>query len=186
MAESKNNGANQVKNVITRPAQAVQAAADYIPGAVGANAVSRYHVKIDKIDHAVFSEVSGLQIETELFEYQEGGNNSFVYKLPTITKAGNVTLKRGVALDNALLKWYMKIVSGVMDVRQISISMYRTTATSKDNNAPSPNAVAKPIITWTFEAAFPCKWVGPQLAAGTDTVAIETVEFAHMGEIKVS
>lgn len=141
-----------------------------------ANAVSRYHVRISGIDNAVFSEVSGLQMETELFEYQEGGNNSFVHKLPSITKAGNVTLKRGVAVDNALLKWYMKVASGIMDLREVTISMY-STKSLKDQ---------KPIITWTFSAAFPCKWSGPQLAAGTDTVAIESIEITHMGEIKIS
>lgn len=140
-----------------------------------ANPVSRYHVRISGIENAVFSEVSGLQLETELFEYQEGGNNGFVYKLPTITKAGNITLKRGVAVDNELLKWYMKVASGIMDLREVSISMYSTKSLKEQ----------KPIITWTFSDAFPCKWVGPQLAAGTDTVAIETVEIAHMGEIKV-
>lgn len=185
MAESDSSGTNRekvVRSVMTRPRQAVVPVGNYTPGGVQANAVSRFHVTIDQVTNAVFSEVSGLQIETELFEYQEGGNNGFVYKLPAMTKAGNVTLKRGVAVDNALLKWYMRIASGIMDLREVSISMYRT-------NAVSPNSkqvATKPIITWTFNAAFPCKWVGPQLAAGTDTVAIETIEIAHMGEIKIS
>lgn len=142
------------------------------PARVIANAVSRYYVHIDGIEHAVFSEVSGLQMETELFEYKEGGNNSYVYRLPTSTKAGNVTLKRGVAKDNELFKWYQRIASGIMDLRAVTITIYAT-QDSKD------------VIRWNFQDAFPCKWTGPQLSASTDTVAIETLEFAHMGEIKV-
>lgn len=184
--DASNDREKAVQSVMTRPQGAMQAMGKHSPSNVKANAVSRYHVKIDGIEHAVFSEVSGLQLETELFEYQEGGNNGFVYKLPSITKAGNVTLKRGVAADNALLKWYMKIVSGMMDLREISIAMYATQAFEGKEGQAAQRAPVPPIITWTFSAAYPCKWSGPQLAAGTDTVAIETVEFAHMGEIKVT
>lgn len=137
-----------------------------------ANASSRYYVTVDNMPKAVFSEVSGLQMETELFEYQEGGNNSYVHRLPGITKAGNVTLKRGVARDNELFKWYQRVARGVMDLRSVTITLYATQE-------------AQPVVTWELLNAFPCKWTGPQLAAGTDAVAIETIELAHVGILAV-
>lgn len=151
-----------------------EAAGAYAPPV--ANAVSRYYVKIDKVPSAVFSEVSGLQMETELFDYQEGGNNGFIYRLPTVTKAGNVTLKRGIVRDNDLFLWYQRIASGIMDLREVTITLY---ATQHAKNGLDP------VVTWVLTRAFPCKWSGAQLSAGTDTVAIETVEIAHSGVIAV-
>jgi phage tail-like protein len=37
------------------------------------------------------------------------------------------------------------------------------------------------LFRWNFDAAFPVKWVGPQLSADGKTHAIETLEFAHAG-----
>lgn len=150
-----------------------------VDGKVGRNiaqlpvvtAVSRYYVVINGAEQAVFSEVSGLQMETELFEYSEGGNAEYVYRLPGQTKSGNVTLKRGVVRGNELFKWYKKITQGIMDLRTVDITVYATSG--------------QPVVTWSLESAFPCKWSGPQLSAGTEAVAVETVELAHMGVLTV-
>ena len=46
-----------------------------------------------------------------MLEYPEGGQNTFVHRLPSRIKQGNITLKRGVITDeNALLDWYQKTV----------------------------------------------------------------------------
>ncbi|EYB69276.1 hypothetical protein DEIPH_ctg009orf0015 [Deinococcus phoenicis] len=136
-----------------------------------ANVNCRYYVKINGVEKAVFSEVSGLQMETELFEYAEGGNNEFIHRLPGLTKVGNVTLKRGVSVDNELFKWYMRIAQGIMDLRTVTITMYATTG--------------KQVVRWELLRAFPCKWSGPQMAANGDAVALETIELAHMGVLAV-
>jgi len=133
----------------------------------------RYYVRIGDIHKAVFSDVSGLQMETEIFEFVEGGNNGFVHRLPGLTKAGNITLKRGITRDNELFKWYSKIAMGIMDLRTVEIDVY---ATDKDNSR---------IITWSLQNAFPVKWSGPQFAANGLSVAVESIELAHMGVIYV-
>ncbi|WP_407571454.1 phage tail protein [Deinococcus altitudinis] len=144
-----------------------------------ANANSRFYVRIDKVPRAVFSEVSGLQMETELFEYAEGGNNEYIHRLPGLTKVGNVTLKRGISVDNELLKWYSRVVRGIMDLRTVTISVYGTQQTHGSDTV-------KPLVTWELINAFPCKWTGPQLAANGDMVAVETIELAHMGVLAYS
>lgn len=128
----------------------------------------RYYVKIDgDAERAVFSEVGGLQLETEVFEYAEGGNNHFVHRLPGLTRAGNITLKRGVTRDNELFRWHLRIAQGVMDLRTVQITMYATSG--------------ERLIAWSLHGAFPVRWSGPQLAANGQTVAIESVELAHSG-----
>ena len=50
-----------------------------------AHASCRFYVMIQDVAQAVFTEVSGLQIETEIFEYAEGGN---VVWLAVMSNAG--------------------------------------------------------------------------------------------------
>ncbi|AFZ67626.1 phage tail protein [Deinococcus peraridilitoris] len=136
------------------------------------NANSRYYVTITgSTQKAVFSEVGGLQMETEIFEYVEGGNNGFVHRFPGLTKAGNLTLKRGITRGNELFRWYLRVAQGVMDLRSVSVQTFSTSG--------------EPLITWHLDQAFPVKWSGPQFAASGVTVAVESIELAHSGVISI-
>src|SRR5262249_43440309 len=127
----------------------------------------RYYVEIDKIPHAIFTQVSGLQIETEVQNYEEGGNNVFVHRLPVRTKMGNLVLKRGITSSNEFLTWYMEVVSGKITRRNLSVVMYDTKG--------------EELLRWDFLNAYPVKWVGPELASDAAKTAVETLELAHDG-----
>jgi phage tail-like protein len=127
----------------------------------------RFYVSIDHIPHAVFTEVSGLQLETVVFDYEEGGNNTFVRRMPGRTKVGNVTLKRGITKSNEFLKWYVNFMNGKIQRRSISVIMY--------------DLDGKELLRWHFVNAFPVKWSGPQFSADGKAIAIETLELAHEG-----
>lgn len=113
-----------------------------------------------------FSECSGLGLETEVFEYQEGGVNDYVHKLPTRTKQGNITLKRGV-VDSLLWDWYLETLPGEVDLKSGTIEV---TATADDST-----------LMWLIVEAFPRKIQGPDLNAGQSSVAVETLEICHHG-----
>jgi phage tail-like protein len=138
---------------------------------VEAHAVCRFYVAIDGITQAVFTEVSGLQLETESEDYAEGGNNEFVHRLPGRTRVNNLTLKRGITGSNELFKWYVQVVSGKIDQRNLSIVQY-------DNQGNE-------LLRWNFMKAYPVKWVGPQFQADGAMATVETIELAHDG-IEVS
>lgn len=128
----------------------------------------RFYIMIDRIPHAVFTELSAMQIETEVMEYAEGGNNRFIHRLPGRTKISNITLKRGMTSSNELFKWYFDIVQGKkIERRNLSIVMYDT--------------AGREIVRWNFINAYPVKWIGPQFTANGTAVAIETMELAHDG-----
>lgn len=127
----------------------------------------RFEVKLDEMPPAGFSEVSGLQLEIEVEDYNEGGQNSFVHKLPGRTKQTNLTLKRGI-VDRSLWDWYYDLTQGKMKFRGGSIVV----------REPSGGQVA---MEWHFERAFPAKWVGPELNATQNNVAVETLELCHHG-----
>src|SRR4051794_14005311 len=68
----------------------------------------RFLVHIPGVQIGRFTEVSGLQVEYEIFEYAEGGNNEFTYKLRGARKYPNLVLKRGVTDEKALLAWFLR------------------------------------------------------------------------------
>src|SRR6266446_2445238 len=67
--------------------------------------VAFLRVEIDSIDSASFRKCGGLKSESEVFEYQEGGDNDTVRKLIGPTKASNLVLTKGYISDPALFKW---------------------------------------------------------------------------------
>jgi phage tail-like protein len=132
----------------------------------------RFALQIGEVTLAMFTECSALTIETETFEYAEGGLNSHTHKLPTRTKYGNVTLKRGLDETHELYDWYLQVVSGDFKRQHISIVLYDIY-----------NSHDKPARKWDLMDAYPCKWTGPDLRVDSGAVAVETVEFAHAGLI---
>ncbi|RRR73462.1 MAG: phage tail protein [Candidatus Viridilinea halotolerans] len=129
--------------------------------------VHRFYLQIDGVNLAVFLEISGLQVETEVFEYEEGGNNGFVHKLPGQTRVGNLTCRRGVATSNELFTWYMQVAGGQIERRNLSVIIY--------------TYAGEEMRRWNFFSAYPVRWVGPTLDANTTDYAIESIELAHAG-----
>jgi phage tail-like protein len=130
----------------------------------------RFYVEVDGIGQAVFTEASGLQLETEVMEYQEGGVNGYAHRLPGRVKASNLTLKRGMTGSHEFYKWFAEIASGKITCRNLSVVMYDV----KGNE----------LARWNLINAYPVKWVGPQLNAREAAAAIETLELAH-GEVEL-
>jgi phage tail-like protein len=127
----------------------------------------RFYVKLDSVPQAVFTEVSGLQMEMDVTDYEEGGNNGFVHRLPGRARANSLTLKRGMTRSNEFLKWYGEITQGRITRRNLSVVMY--------------DVAGNELTRWDVVNAYPVKWIGPQLAADGSVIAIETLELAHEG-----
>ncbi len=133
----------------------------------------KFHVAVGDITEAAFTDCSGLEMSTEVFEYVEGGLNEYVHKMPVRTKVSNVTLKRGFTTSNELFAWYREMEDALRQgkgftFRQVTITL-RSTVTQEG------------LMRWTLDRAFPVKWVGPNFKTDEAAVAIETLEFAHHG-----
>jgi phage tail-like protein len=113
-----------------------------------------------------FTECSGLQVEWELFSYDEGGLNDYSHKFRGRAKHQNLVLKRGVTYEDALLVWFQQC---------------NDHAERKDITVELLGPDGKPVRSWQFMAAFPVKWQGPALNAGSGNAASETLEIAHHG-----
>jgi len=131
----------------------------------------RFLVEIDKLVVGGFSDVSGLQAEIETEDYQEGGVNDYVHKLPKITKYTNITLKRGITDSDVLWKWHQDVTKGEIVPKIVRIILKDSEGNEKWH--------------WSLEEAFPVKWNGPDLKTDSASVAIETLELVHKGIKKV-
>ncbi|HEU5483625.1 MAG TPA: phage tail protein [Microlunatus sp.] len=126
-----------------------------------------FKVKIDSDDLGSFNSCEGLGLEVVLEQREEGGNNAFVWQLPTRIKYGNVKLSRPVGKDSAkLTAWLCSFASGVQ--RQTAT----ITAMTGDFDV---------VATWNLDGVIPVRWSGPTLNPDTPKVAMETVELAHHG-----
>ncbi len=148
------------------PSRQTQPAASRVGTARDLYAACRFWVEIDQIVAAAFSECGGLQVETEIFEWDEGGVNDYRHRLPGRLKYSNIVLKRGIA-DAELWGWYAQQTQGVVRRRNLSIFL-----NGYDD---------RPDLTWHIQYALPIKWIGPTLKAGATEVAVETVELVHRG-----
>ena len=57
----------------------------------------KFLLELNSIPVGGFSECSGLDLELEVEEYAEGGENRFVHKLPGRRKQSDLVLKRGLS-----------------------------------------------------------------------------------------
>ncbi len=73
-----------------------------------------FSVRIDDDELGWFNTCEGLGLEVVIEQREEGGNNGFVWQLPTRIKYGNVKLSRPVGKDSAkLTAWLCSFASGV-------------------------------------------------------------------------
>jgi phage tail-like protein len=126
----------------------------------------RFKVEVQGISIGRFSECTGIAVEVEMKDYNEGGSNEFVHKLPTRIKYPNIVLKRGVTHEDALLKWFWDSRNAVQR-KEMTITLLGPGAST--------------VRTWAFMNAYPVKWTGPNLKAGSNAIATETLEVVHNG-----
>ncbi|MEW6173981.1 MAG: phage tail protein [Bacillota bacterium] len=127
----------------------------------------RFLVEITGLIVGGFSEVSGLEVETETEEYREGGVNDYVHKLPKITRHPNLVLKRGLTDADALWSWHQQAVGGNVSRKSGCVVLLDDTGSEK--------------WRWTFQDAYPVRWSGPEFKGDAATVAVEVLELAHRG-----
>jgi phage tail-like protein len=124
-----------------------------------------------------FQECSGLEIEMDVQELQEGGRNDGVIRRVGRGKYTNLVLKRGMFHGGAgsrvsptLWEWLQGILRGVRPVMRCD-GVVQVLAADRRTV----------LATWTFSRGLPAKVAGPQLNAKTGEVAIEELHIAHEG-----
>lgn len=114
-----------------------------------------------------FQEISGMDVETQIIEYRKSNSPLFsTQKMPGIAKYGNITMKRGVFVnDNSFWNWHKEIMMNKITRRTIIIKLLDETG----------NVTMK----WQLNNAWPTKITSTDLKSDGNEVAIDTLEIAH-------
>lgn len=114
-----------------------------------------------------FQEVSGMDVETQIIEYRQSNSPLFsTEKMPGISKYGNITMKRGIFVnDNTFWNWHAEIKMNTIKRRTILIKLL--------------DEGGKVTMQWTLNNAWPTKITSTDLKSDGNEVAIDTIEIAH-------
>jgi phage tail-like protein len=127
-----------------------------------------FKVEIDSIEMGTFHKCTGLKTETEIFEYQEGGDNERVHKLVGQSRANNIVLTNGYIIDPSLFKWREEIAARPNDaIKRRSGSII---ALSRDANTQ--------LVRWNFQRAWPVRWEMSDFDGASGTASCEVLELA--------
>jgi phage tail-like protein len=140
----------------------------------------RFDLELGHVKIAGFTECTGLELETKVFEYKEGGRNTHTLKFPEQAEVKNIVLKRGLTSSHELFDWYVDVASGTF-----SHQNQRPSSADEDIDRKISivlkDIAGEAVKRWNLSRAFPVKWVGPECKATDSSIAFESVELAHEG-----
>lgn len=120
-----------------------------------------FRLEIDGIQVGAFEEISGLQAEVEVIEFEDG-TSSFLRKRPGRTTFGNIKLKRGYIAGDDIKDWFEFVREGNIDRRSAAI-----TVLDRDR---------EPIEVINLESCWPRQWkIEPFQSAGNEVLTEEIV-----------
>ena len=118
-----------------------------------------------------FREVSGLDTESEVVEHKEVDANGRqrTIKVNGAEKYSNIELKRGVDVDKGLYEWRQMVVDKGPDGARTDCTLELL---DYDGSA---------IATYTITQAWPLKYSGVSMNAGSNEIAVEGITLCHEG-----
>jgi phage tail-like protein len=128
-----------------------------------------FRLTIDGQDMGIFNGCEGLAVEVEVQEYEEGGNNGYVTRLPGRLKHSTLRLSRALSPDSSkLTTWISTMVTGIQRPT-VEVSALRADGST--------------VAEWGLLDALPSSWTGPTLDPSANNVATETLEIVFHGFI---
>ncbi len=121
-------------------------------------------------DDTSFQEVSGISSEMETEDFNEGGENRFVHRLPKSLKHSKLVLKRGVAeMNSPLVSWCRDVLDGefIKPIKPMTIEVRLM------------NEEGEPVRVWSFVNAFPVSWEVEGFNSTKNEIAIEKIELSY-------
>jgi phage tail-like protein len=126
-----------------------------------------FRLSIDGRDLGLFHGCEGLASQVQVEQREEGGNNGFVWQLPTRVTYSNIRLTRPLTPDTTkVAAWISSIATGIQ----------RPTG-----QIAALRADGSVVAQWGLVEVLPVSWQGPSLDPNNPAVATEILEVAHHG-----
>ncbi|HMJ94114.1 MAG TPA: phage tail protein [Allosphingosinicella sp.] len=126
----------------------------------------RFLVEFDGLEMGGFQSVGGIESDTKVEPFHEGGVNGHEIQHIGLTTYPRLKLKRGL-VDRQLWTWHQDVVGGTVKRKTLSIVLI--------------DAEGKEAWRWIAVGAYPAKWTGADLDATQNALATESIEFVHHG-----
>jgi len=126
-----------------------------------------FMVKIDDANLGVFSSCEGMNCEVVMESREEGGNNTYVWQIPSRLKYANIKLSRSLGPDTAKLAGWVSSIAAGYERKTAVIQAMRADGTV--------------VAEWSLLDVVPVRWTGPSLNSDQPKVLTETLEIAHHG-----
>jgi phage tail-like protein len=129
-------------------------------------------VTLDGIRLGAFTGCEGLGAEIVLEQREEGGNNTFVWQLPSRVKYPTIKLTRPLTKDTEqVAAWFARTIGGGA----------ARGAPRKTGSIRAMTVDGTVVAEWNLLSVVPVRWTGPSLNTESAKVATEVVEIAHHG-----
>lgn len=126
-----------------------------------------FSLSIDGESLGRFNGCEGLSSQVEIEQRQEGGNNGFVWQLPTRVTFSTIRLTRPLTPDTAkVAKWISSVTTGIK----------RPTGQIRALRADGSE-----VARWGLIDVLPVSWQGPHFDPAGPAVATEVLEITHHG-----
>ncbi|GGK10037.1 phage tail protein [Pilimelia anulata] len=131
-----------------------------------------FRLRVDGIDLGDWNTCSGLGCEVEVEQHAEGGNNGFVWQLPSRVRYPNVTLSRPLTPDTAKVARFLAALP--QGVRR---GTAQVAALRPDRQV---------LVQWGLADVVLVRWSGPSFDPQQSQVASESIELAYHGFLEVA
>ncbi len=128
-----------------------------------------FRVEVEGVSPGAFQQVQGLSWESEVLEFQEGGRNDHLIRLPGQGRLAKVTLTRGFLGNGEFTSWAKSAARGDSMRRSVDLVILNTDHAE--------------VARYTLIRAWPSRFE----SKGFDTaqgLAVETLELSHEGIVK--
>ena len=125
-----------------------------------------FKLEIQGVTQGHFTEVSEMEMTVNSIKYREGGINQVVHMLPGPVDYAEVTLRYGLTASTELWDWFMTVVKGKVQRKNVSILLLDSDGTTEK-------------MRWNLIRAWPCKWKGTPLNALGQAAAIEEMTICY-------
>lgn len=125
-----------------------------------------FSLEIDGIDLGLFDTCTGLGIEIETEQRQEGGVGIFVHQFPGRFKYTNLQVTRPIGVDTAKTMAWLNAMS-TPGIRPTSARL----------SALDPKG--KIVFAWSLVGVIPVRWTGPEFSSADPKPVTETLEMAY-------